>query len=160
MPEFVAAATIAVVLVLLLLFAPLLRKSREGGPSRIGFNASLYREELAELEHSRNRGFIDETAFGLAQQEVRGRLLEDTSEPDAVITLRSAKWTVIAVTLSLPVAAAGIYLGLGRPARSLDGAADLQAVRQDFEGVMSGLMDGQPAKPVQFAVPAPSEARE
>ena len=139
MLEFVAAAAIAVVLVLLLLFVPLLRKSRHGAPSRTGFNATLYRAELAELERERDSGVIDEMAFGLAHQDMRQRLLEDTSEADAVATLRSPKWTIVAVTLLLPAAAAGIYLGLGRPAQSAAGAAAPQAARQDVEKMVSGL---------------------
>ena len=139
MPEFIAAAAIAVVLVLLLLFVPLLKKSRQGTPSRTGFNATLYRAELAELERERDSGVIDEMAFGLAHQEMRQRLLEDTAEADAVATSRSPRWTIVAVTLLLPAAAAGIYLGLGRPAQSVAGAAAPQAARQDVEKMVSGL---------------------
>jgi len=110
----VLAAMTAAVLALLL--APLLRR-RGHGASRRDYDLALYRRQLAELEAEAARGLVDPAPAAEARREIERRLLSAADQPEApAASARSWRAAVAwGLSLMLPAAAAGLYLGLGQP---------------------------------------------
>ncbi len=103
------------------LVAPLLRPSRPV-QERSRYEAAIYRDQLVELDRDLDRGLIDATEAQAARTEVSRRLLsarQDTAAALAAGTVQARRSVFplagIAVGLSLPLVAVGLYLQLGTP---------------------------------------------
>lgn len=112
----ILAALTAIVLSFLL--RPLV--SRGGGaPAREAFNATVYKDQLDEIEADRARGLIGEAEAEAARLEVARRLLaaDEGSGGDAEAGNRSvlARAAFVSVALLLPAAALGLYFVYGSP---------------------------------------------
>ena len=112
----ILAALTAIVLSCLL--RPLVSQGG-GAPKREAFNATVYRDQLDEIEADRARGLIGETEAEAARLEVARRLLaaDEGSGADADGGQRGtlARAACVIVALALPAAVIGLYLAYGSP---------------------------------------------
>jgi cytochrome c-type biogenesis protein CcmH len=144
MSRFLFAAGALLLAVLFILLRPLWRSSPRGETpvDRREANLSILRDELRELEKSRDEGLLDESGFAQARGELQRRLLEEAGpEAPAVFhaSFASAKWTALALAVAIPLAAAGGYALLGNP-RALDPARPrAHAGAQEIEALLRGL---------------------
>ena len=105
-------------IVLVFLLRPL-AGGDDTAPARDAYNATVYRDQLEEIESDRARGLIGEAEAEAARLEVARRLL--TADADAKGDAGPAKAGVrprvalIAVALALPLAALALYLSYGSP---------------------------------------------
>jgi len=161
MTGFLIGAAVAVVLALALLLRPFFR-SKAGGAqsSQRQFNAAILRDQLAKLEQDLAEGTLAREDYAQARAELQRRALEDTSEADAVSTLRAPRKTMAAVALVLPLAAVALYLLLGNPA-SITGVGAHQQIAnaQDLERMVTALaekLEKEPNNPKGWAMLARS----
>lgn len=108
------------VLVALLLSWPLLRRpSVKPGESNRAINASIYRDQLAELVRERDSRALSDSDYRDAHAELERRVIEDTrndaAAPSVTTGGRSLK-TAVTLLLAIPLAAVPLYLWLGTPA--------------------------------------------
>lgn len=108
----VAAAMVAVAVASVIW--PLLRPARGSGVERKGANASIYRDQFADLDADLTRGTISAEKHAEARSELERRVLEDVTEQGTAQATRPQKWTSVVVAIALPVAAALLYLQLGK----------------------------------------------
>jgi cytochrome c-type biogenesis protein CcmH len=87
-------------------------------PAREAFNATVYRDQLNEIESDRARGLIGDAEAEAARLEVARRLIAaDTNERESgdAATSSPARAALIGVALALPLTALGLYLLYGSP---------------------------------------------
>lgn len=116
---FWIGAGILLGVVMAILGWPLLRKGKAGAASRRAINAAIYRDEMAELEKDRQTSALSEDDYRVAREELERRVLEDTSEGDAVADASSARKgprTALALLILVPVLALPLYFVFGNPA--------------------------------------------
>jgi cytochrome c-type biogenesis protein CcmH len=105
-------------IVLFVLLRPLARRE-ETTPARDAYNATVYRDQLKEIDSDRARGLIGEAEAEAARLEVARRLLaadaEARGEVGPVKASALARIVPIAVALGLPLAVLGLYLSYGSP---------------------------------------------
>lgn len=105
-------------IVLFVLLRPL---AGSGGsePARDAFNATVYRDQLDEIEADRARGLIGEAEAEAARLEVARRLLaadeKARGKSDEAKGGAPARTALIGVALALPLAALSLYLLYGSP---------------------------------------------
>jgi cytochrome c-type biogenesis protein CcmH len=140
MTGFVIGAAVAVLLSFGLLLRPFFTRSTVAPASRRQLNAAIYREELARLEQDLAQGTISAADSVQAKTELQRRVLQDASQEEAAPALRAPRKTLAAIALLLPLAAAGLYFGIGNPA-SMNPAAAVasSAAPQDVERMVAGL---------------------
>jgi cytochrome c-type biogenesis protein CcmH len=117
MTAFVAAAVALTLLACgAVLFGPRLLRPVEGRVSQARSNATVLRQQLAELEGERSRGLLDEAEFARLRDELQSRLLLEAA-PVAAALQGSAqpRRALFAFAAALPVAAAMLYLQFGHP---------------------------------------------
>lgn len=85
--------------------------------SRAAFDATVYRDQLREIETDRERGLIGEADVEAARLEIARRLLAADGETGVAErrTRTSAKAVAIGLALLLPLAALSLYLFYGSP---------------------------------------------
>jgi cytochrome c-type biogenesis protein CcmH len=109
-----AALTASVLYVLL---RPLMTGRAEEG-SRAAFDATVYRDQLKEVESDRDRGLIGDADAEAARLEIARRLLaadaEERGSADAEAK-RPERWVAVALAVMLPLLALGLYLHYGSP---------------------------------------------
>ena len=102
---------------------PIIRRSdesdRESEDERQKANIAVYRDQLTELEADLRNGIIGEEQYAQDREEIERRLLDDTSsrktEAKSKTVMASARSTVYALGIGLPVAAVVFYLNVGNP---------------------------------------------
>jgi cytochrome c-type biogenesis protein CcmH len=104
----------------LVLFALLRPLGRAGGSddARAAFDATVYRDQLGEVESDRERGLIGEADAEAARVEIARRLLAADSEGKGGTPRRSrvsARGLVVGLALGLPLLTLGLYLIYGSP---------------------------------------------
>ncbi|MET0666956.1 MAG: c-type cytochrome biogenesis protein CcmI [Methyloceanibacter sp.] len=109
---------------LLVLLRPLARESEgdateAASSAREGFDAAVYRDQLAEIDADRARGLIGEAEAEAARIEIARRLLatDGTTRASAGAQREGAtsRAALIGVTALLPLVALGFYLSYGSP---------------------------------------------
>ena len=95
---------------------PLLRP-RTGDMARTGYDATVYYDQLQELERDRARGLIDDTQSEAARGEIERRLLAAGRAAGMSRNPRVRRHLVLATVLAIlvPVASIPLYLDLGSP---------------------------------------------
>jgi cytochrome c-type biogenesis protein CcmH len=86
--------------------------------SRAAFNATVYRDQLGEVESDRERGLIGEGDAEAARVEIARRLLAtDAEKPGAKPspTHSPTKYLVVGLAVALPAAALSLYFLYGSP---------------------------------------------
>lgn len=129
MNVFIGISALLTLLVVAWLVRPLLRKQTVAGISSEKLNAAIHRDQLRALEADLARGVITQQDFETTRDELQLRLLDDTESFEArpknkTTGFWTAKRTSVAVGLSLPVMALGLYLQLGTPEAINPVAAD------------------------------------
>lgn len=80
-------------------------------------NATVLRDQLAELEQDRANGILSLHDHAAAQQELQRRVLDEaTPAQNTGLRRQSSKQAAIALAIVLPVAATLTYLSIGDPA--------------------------------------------
>ena len=143
MTPFWISTGLLTLLVLALLCWPLLRRRSGDGASRRAINTAIYRDQLAELERDLASGVLSQADYGSARDELERRVLEDVVIDEAAPagnTPRRLPRTALALAVTLPLAAAVLYVVLGTPA-ALDPAAreGQQASAAEIEKMVDAL---------------------
>lgn len=120
MNVFIGISALLTLLVVAWVIRPLLVKPKGSGTSSEKLNAAIHRDQLQALEGDLARGVISQQDFETTRDELQLRLLDDTESFEANPKKKSAgfwtaKRTSVALGLSLPVLALGLYLQLGTP---------------------------------------------
>lgn len=140
MTGFLIGAALAVAITLLLLLRPFLwRGSQAATASHRQLNAAIYRDQFVELERDRNEGILGEDDYQQARMELQRRVLEDGQEDEALAAPRAPKKTMLALGLSLPLAAAALYFLLGNPDGLKPPEAQHRFTSKEIEGMVAGL---------------------
>lgn len=124
MTTFISLATLMIIVATALLAVPLLRTPRIAADTadRNATNLSIFRDQLAELEHERSEGSLTAADFEQARTELQRRLLEDV-KPESTNSKEAApsRKTALIIMILLPLVGLGGYGLLGNP-RALDPA--------------------------------------
>jgi cytochrome c-type biogenesis protein CcmH len=166
MNVFIGIAALLTLLVVAWFVRPLLLKPRGFGVSSDKLNASIYRDQLLTLEKDLARGVISQHDFEITRDELQLRLLDDTENTDVVLTTNTgfltAKRTAIAISLSVPVFAIGIYMMLGEPSamalapqQAKTSPVDDQQIRQMID-TLAAKLKANPDNPQGWAMLARS----
>ncbi len=105
-------------------------------------NATVLRDQLAELEQDRANGILSLLDHAAAQQELQRRVLDEaTPAQDTGQRRQSSKSAAIALAIVLPVAATLTYLAIGNPAAiTPPSAQSAPAMTQaDVQGMVDSL---------------------
>lgn len=133
MTAFVVGALVTLALTLALLLRPFyLRRSASATASQRDLNAAILREQLAKLEQDLADGTLGVEDYGQARAELQRRVLQDTTEADAAPTLRAPRRTMLAVGLTVPAVALGMYMLIGNPASMTEAAGGAHAGQQEL----------------------------
>jgi len=142
MTGFWVIAALGVALALAFVLGPLLRWRRaRTDVSRAASNASIYREQVAELESEVERGAITREEFNRASNEIERRVVaENAITPSSFVpqNTQKIKAATILVALFVPLFAGGLYWKLGEP-RALDPRAATQITPQQVEAMVTQL---------------------
>lgn len=142
MTPFWISTGLLTLLVLALLCWPLLRQRGGDGASRRALNTAIYRDQLAELERDLASGALSQADYAGAREEIERRVLEDvaTDSAPADAAPRRLPRTALALAVTLPLAAALLYVVLGTPT-ALDPAArqGQQASAAEIEKMVANL---------------------
>lgn len=109
----VAAAMVAIAVASVLW--PLLRPRGDAGVQRQSANASILRDQFADLDADLARGVISADKHAEARGELERRVLEEVPAPAESRSTSPQRWTAVAIAIVLPVAAALFYWRLGTP---------------------------------------------
>ncbi len=141
MTGFIVGALLALALTLALLLRPFyLRQGAVAVASQRQLNAAILREQLAKLDQDLADGTLAAEDYGQARAELQRRVLQDTSEVDAAPTLHAPRRTMLALGITVPAVALGLYMLIGSPA-SMDPAAGNagHVGQQDLEKMVTAL---------------------
>ncbi len=150
MTGFIAAAAVLVVVTLLFLLVPLLRRPAQSPEmTRTAINAEIYRDQFAELDRDLAAGTLSRADFDEGKRELQRRLLEDAgTETKSASVGRRAGISALLIGLTLPIAAALMYFTLGNlPALSPESAEPPKVTAQQIEDMVAKLaarMEQQP----------------
>lgn len=139
MTPFLIAAALLLAVSLFLLARPWWQHKSSEAASRRQLNATIYRDQLAELERDRSSGQLAEADYQTARAEIQRRLLEDAAQDDTrLVAPAHPKRTLIALLVTLPLLGAGGYAWLGNPA-ALDQMQRRDFSQQDIDKMVAGL---------------------
>lgn len=115
---FIVLAALLVSTVVLRLGLVLWREPRtDGHLEHHVVNASVLRDQLAELDRDRRNGTLSEQDHEEAVQDLQRRVLEEAKPPTTIVSRRPrSKYAALGLAIVLPLASTLIYLSLGNPA--------------------------------------------
>lgn len=115
MSLFWMLAGLLVVVALLLMLPPLLRKPRVAGVQRDQLNVQVVRDQLDELRADLASGRLDESAYAAARHDLERTLLDDVEKTGAAVQSapRSGRWMAAVLLLLVPALAVLLYQRLG-----------------------------------------------
>ncbi len=145
MTAFFVGVAILLLVTLVLLARPWWNRSQGDSTSQQALNATIYRNQLAELASDRDAGQLDSADYQEASAEIARRLLDEAS-PDAapaanpsVAASSNRQWGVmIAMMIAVPVIAGGMYAWLGSP-QAMDKMARRDFSRQEIDAMVANL---------------------
>ncbi|MGY4828476.1 c-type cytochrome biogenesis protein CcmI [Sphaerotilaceae bacterium SBD11-9] len=160
MTGFVLAAAVLVAATLLLLLRPWRRAPQATAQASAGdINASVYRDQMHELDRDLAAGTLSAGDHAQARAELQRRLIDDVSgTPEAASAPFGMRRTAWALVVVMPLAAAGLYSWLGSPAALAPYAAKAPT-SQDVEQMVAQLaarMEKDPSDPKGWVVLARS----
>jgi len=111
-------ASLLILLALLLILPPLLRKDLTYGNDRREQNISIAKQQLAQLAKEHESGNISDTNYASTKAELEQSLYQDLQESDADNTKKSVKgrgayFSLVMVGLFVPLLSLAIYLLVG-----------------------------------------------
>src|SRR4051812_21549246 len=146
MMQFIVIAILMALTALAWVLPALLRR-RTGAATvqQRASNLAILQDQLAELEQDLKAGTLPQQQYQQARQDLERRALEETrdSAPLAAAAPAPAQWTAVALTLLLPLCAAGLYWQFGTPEGLTQAAANHsgtgKVTQQDVEAMVSKL---------------------
>lgn len=140
MTGFVIAVAVIVALALVLLMRPYFRKAGPSTTSHQDLNSAIYREQLAKLEQDLAEGTLAKDDYAQARAELQRRLLDESQEQGAAVTMHAPRKTMIGIALAVPLAAGAVYLAIGNPASmSAAEGGGAHVSSQDLEQMVAAL---------------------
>lgn len=127
------------------LVVPLIRTPRGTDPGGGDEVATLYRQQLSELERDRQIGLLSTDQYEPAVAELKRRMLADVrsraaGKPESGAAGRLPRWALPAVLgAAMPVAAVSLYLQLGAPQAVEPPATPAQFTAEDVEAMVERL---------------------
>jgi cytochrome c-type biogenesis protein CcmH len=113
---FIAIAAVMVVIALAWLLWPLLRTGQRAAVERHVANATIYRDQFADLDADLKRGSISEVQYKEAKAELERRLLDEArAEVAPAPNSRGGRAPAVVIALSVPLLAGLLYWKLGAP---------------------------------------------
>jgi len=107
---------VLVVVALLFIVPPLLRREASGRLSRSAVNVAVYRDQLRELEADLRAGTLGADHYEKARRELEARLLDDVGGAEgATGRPQWGRRAALVLGLAVPLAAAGLYFVVGNP---------------------------------------------
>jgi cytochrome c-type biogenesis protein CcmH len=114
MTVFWSLAAVMMMVALLFLLPPLLRKRELSAVSRDELNIEVIRQQLAELDTDLEAGKLDKAQYGAARADLEQELLYDLARTDpASRKARSGRWATLLIIPALPLCAVLLYQQLG-----------------------------------------------
>jgi cytochrome c-type biogenesis protein CcmH len=114
MTVFWSLAAVMMMVALLFLLPPLLRKRELSSVSRDELNTEVIRQQLAELDTDLAAGKLDKAQYGAARADLEQELLHDlTTNGPAPRAVRSGRWATLLIVPALPLCAVLLYQQLG-----------------------------------------------
>ena len=140
--NFLIAATLSLLAVLILLLRPLLRgQGSSASASHAAANVAVYRDQLAELERDHRAGNLSDNDFTQASTELQQRLVSEVPAQGEAAPRQERRAIVLAVALALalPLAAGLLYFTLGNPAALRPAAPEASAANGDVNQMVNQL---------------------
>jgi len=113
MTVFWSLAAVMVMVALLFLLPPLLRKRELSTVTRDALNTEVIRSQIADLEADLAAGKLEQTQYGAARADLEQELLYDLSTTGATQRERSGRWAALLIIPALPLCAVLLYQLLG-----------------------------------------------
>ena len=146
MMQFIVIAIVMAILALAWVLPALLRQRASAAPvQQRASNLAILQDQLAELEQDLAAGTLPQQQYQQAREDLERRAIEETRDaaPPAAAAPAPAQWTAVALTLLLPLCAAGLYWQFGTPEGLTQAAANHSAAgkvtQQDVEAMVSKL---------------------
>jgi len=139
----IGGVLLAVTMVVLLV--PLLAHRAETEAPAAADSATVYRDQLAELDAERDAGRLTQEQWAAAAAEIDRRVLEDHRQAEATAAAAArSPIAAILVAVSLPITAAALYLVLGSPqalspTSGATASANHEITREQIEGMVAKL---------------------
>lgn len=149
MSAFWIAAALLAAAALALVLRPL-GSRRAGTASRSELNASVYRDQLRELEADLRAGTLAPADYERSRREIERRLLEDVQgDPAGQSPRRSVPGTefpgrrvMLSIAAGIPVVALAVYFAIGNPGALDPRSREQQAVgAKEIEAMVQRLAD-------------------
>ncbi|MDP1707938.1 MAG: c-type cytochrome biogenesis protein CcmI [Gammaproteobacteria bacterium] len=117
MSVFWVVAAMMLIIALVFLLPPLLRRESEATVARDTLNIRIYQDQLSELENDFKIGTISPGQFEQANRDLQRKLLEDVASdappaPGDAPRLFEGRSTALAIALIVPLLSIGLYLQL------------------------------------------------
>ena len=148
--QFILAAALLTLVALALLLSPWWRKGREARPvDRRQANLEIFRDQLQELERTRDEGLLTVEDFDQAKRELQRRLLEETdaAPAPAVAKARMSGRSALVLGLTLVLAAVFGYWQLGNPQALEPPQVRAHAQAQELDAMLNRLVERLKANP-------------
>jgi len=114
MTVFWSLAAVMVMVALLFILPPLLRKRELSSVSRDELNTEVIRQQLVELDTDLAAGKLDKAQYGAARADLEQELLYDLGTTGAEPReARSGRWATLLIIPALPLCAVLLYQQLG-----------------------------------------------
>jgi cytochrome c-type biogenesis protein CcmH len=116
MTVFWSLAAVMVMVALLFVLPPLLRKRTVSAVSRDDLNTNVIKEQLAELEADLAIGKLDKAQFDAARQDLERELLYDlatTGDAQTATPERGGRWLTLLLIPAIPLCAVLLYQLMG-----------------------------------------------
>ena len=114
MTVFWSLAAVMVMVALLFILPPLLRKRELSAVSAEELNTEVIRQQLAELDTDLAAGKLDKAQYGAARADLEQELLYDLdTNGTAPRAARSGRWATLLIIPALPLCAVLLYQQLG-----------------------------------------------
>jgi cytochrome c-type biogenesis protein CcmH len=144
-PFWLAGAALALVVIALAL-RPLVFRRSGGGVSRRDANASIYRDQLRELDADLAAGTLAQADYERARREIEARVLEDVAAAPAPAAAAGSRALAAALAVAVPALALGVYLAVGSPG-GLELDLEHQANARQLEAMVERLAARLKEKP-------------
>lgn len=151
MAVFLSIAALMLAGTVAVLVYPLLARRARRDASRNALNATLYAEQLADLDADLKSGAIQQQEYESARKELKARLLAEAGESEAPASLDRGRNAAIALAFAVPVLAIAVYLAVGAPQAIVrkPAAADVahDLTPQQVEALVERLAERLKAEP-------------
>jgi len=126
MTVFWMLAALLVVVAMLFVIPPLLRKPRSSGVRGDALNVQVIRDQLSELRADLESGRLDQTAYAAARRDLERELLDDVEagQSESPGEVGKGRWLAILLVVLVPAMAVVLYqqIGTGGAVQAIEAA--------------------------------------